>query len=39
MKNGFEFAKSFDMQEAIDNLDDAMTLIDEAVTALMQAAE
>lgn len=27
------------MQEAIDNLDDAMTLIDEAVTALMLAAE
>jgi hypothetical protein len=27
------------MQEAIDNLDDALTLIDEAVTSLMQAAE
>ncbi len=27
------------MQEAIDNLDDAMTLIDEAVTALTLAAE
>jgi hypothetical protein len=27
------------MQEAIDNLDDALTLIDEAVTSLMQAEE
>lgn len=27
------------MQEAIDNLDDALNLIDEAVTSLMQAAE
>lgn len=27
------------MQEAIGNLDDALTLIDEAVTSLMQAAE
>lgn len=27
------------MQEAIDNLDDAMTLIDEAVTALTLAEE
>nr|DAZ51177.1 MAG TPA: hypothetical protein [Caudoviricetes sp.] len=27
------------MQEAIENLDDALTLIDEAVTSLMQAAE
>lgn len=27
------------MQDAIDNLDDALNLIDEAVTSLMQAAE
>ncbi len=27
------------MQDAIGNLDDALTLIDEAVTSLMQAAE
>ena len=27
------------MQEAIDNLEDALTLIDEAVASLMQAAE
>lgn len=27
------------MQEAIGNLDDALNLIDEAVTSLMQAAE